>query len=434
MKYKQSLGHKIKIMKLGKHTLLIDGNYFVFSRLFVMPKAKDKKLLGDEKSRGQFMRKLAVDFASEMRKMQSFVDDVVVAVDSKSWRKDLYPESDYKGTRKHDETVDWNALYEIYGEFQKILESKGVTVNQIMGAEADDVLFAWSTMLNGRGKSCIVWTGDRDLIQLVNYSSANDAHTIWYYNTKRSLFAYEGFMQDLEAENTSEMSNEDMLFNMSSKGALRDQYLQEIKNWITVNKVEVTEVNCDEFILKKILMGDKSDNIPSVVTWQKKMRNGKLRNYSITEKHAEKIMNQFFKENEDFKIDYLFSKESKETISDIIYRVVGHGTPTLIKANLSNNISLMLLHNKIIPDSIQKAMFERIDKDWEGGIEDINVILDKDSILKNTSWINASSTPSGFDPFENMDIPEESKKIKLVEKRGTKNKTDLKTKKINNLF
>lgn len=421
-------------MRLGKHTLLIDGNYFVFSRLFVMPKPKSGKLLGDDKSRGQFMRKLAIDFASEMRKLKGVIDDVVVAVDSKSWRKDLYPEADYKGTRKHDESVDWDALYSLYGEFQDILATKGVTVHQIQGAEADDVLFAWSTMLNGRGKSCIVWTGDRDLIQLVNYSDANDAHTLWYYNTKKSLYAYEGFLKDLEQSHTADMSNDDMLFNMSSKSSMRDQYQDEIKAWINHNNIQVSEVDCDQFILKKILTGDKSDNIPSVVTWQKEMRNGKMRNYSITDKQAEKIMDQFIRENDTFRIDYLFSSASKDTIADIIYRVVGHSTPNLIKVNLSSNIALMLLHTKIIPDSIQKAIYEKIDADWEGAIDDINSILDKDIILKGTGWIK-SDAPSGFDPFEGMDVPNEKPKIKLVDKRRPKKDDEQpKTKKINNLF
>ena len=152
-------------MKVGKHTLLIDGNYFVYSRLFVLPRPKNGKLLGDENSKGQFMRKLAIDFASEIRKMQYFVDDIVVAIDSKSWRKDLYPESDYKGTRKPDSSVEWSNVYSIYEEFQQILKSHGVTIQQTQGAEADDVIFGWSVALNDRGKSCIVWTGDKDLIQ-----------------------------------------------------------------------------------------------------------------------------------------------------------------------------------------------------------------------------------------------------------------------------
>ena len=421
-------------MKVGKHTLLIDGNYFVFSRLFVMPKPKSGKLLGDDKQQAQFMRKLAIDFASEMRKLKTFVDDVVLTVDSKSWRKDLYPEADYKGTRKQNENVEWSAVYAVYEEFQRILATKGVTVHQIQGAEADDVLFGWSTMLNDRGKSCIVWTGDRDLIQLVNYSTANDAHTIWYYNTKKSLFAYEGFVKDMELSAASDLSTEDMLFNMGGQHMMRDNYQRQILEWITANKIEVSEVDCDHFIFNKILTGDKSDNIPSVLTWQKELKAGTLRKYSITDKMADAIYDQFIKECQSFTVENLFSNELKDKLVDIIYRVVGTGNTNLIKGNLTNNIALMLLHTKTIPDPIQRAIYNAIEKDWEGAIDNIDNVLDMDKILANTDWLGDKGSFAP-DVFSGFDIPkEESKPMKLVGKK-TETKNNKETiKGLNNLF
>ena len=410
-------------MKVGKHTLLIDGNYFVFSRLFVLPKPKGGTLLlGDDKQKSQFMRKLAIDFASEMRKLKMFVDDVVLTVDSKSWRKDLYPDAQYKGTRKQNKTVDWTAVYEVYEAFQQIVAKKGVTVHQIQGAEADDVIFGWSTMLNARGKSCIVWTGDRDLIQLVNYSNTNDAHTVWYYNTKKSLYGYKGFEADMAESASKDMTEDDMLFNMGGQHMMRDAYQRDIMSWVKANKINITEIDCDEFIFKKILVGDKSDNIPSVITWQKEMKNGKLRNYSITDKTAESIYKQFIKEYKDFKIDYLFSSEAKDKLSDIIYRVVGHSSLTLIKANLTSNIALMLLHNKTIPDPIQKAIYDAIERDWEGAIENKESIMEMDQILKDTEWLDgAKKNNFAPDPFVGMDIPEEKEPpMKLVGKKTKK--------------
>ena len=421
-------------MKVGKHTLLIDGNYFVYSRLFVMPRPKDGKLLGDEKQKAQFMRKLAIDFASELRKLQNFVDDVVVAVDSKSWRKDLYPEADYKGTRKSDSSVDWNNVYDVYGEFQNILKTKGVTVQQTSGAEADDVIFGWSVALNGRGKSCIVWTGDRDLIQLVNHSKANDAHTIWYWNTKKSLYVYEGFKADMELMASEQLSTDDLLFNMGGEHMGRDEYQHNILNWINKYKIEVNEVNCDEFIFKKVLTGDSSDNIPSVVTWQKEMKNGKLRNYSITDKMASKIWEQYIKEFDNFSIEYLFSDEQKNILSEVIYRVVGKSSKNLIKSSLNNNMALMVLHNRIIPEAIQKAIYKEIDQEWEGAVDNMNVLFDKDKILEGTQWLKGSDAPAGSDPFADMDIPEDPKPIKTVGKKEVETKAKPKTKNLNNLF
>ena len=421
-------------MKVGKHTLLIDGNYFVYSRLFVMPRPKTGKLLGDEKQKAQFMRKLSIDLASELRKLQDFVDDVVIAVDSKSWRKDLYPEADYKGTRKSDSSVDWANVYEVYGEFQNILKTRGVTVQQTSGAEADDVIFGWSVALNGRGKSCIVWTGDRDLIQLVNHSKANDAHTIWYWNTKKSLYVYEGFKADMELMASEQLSTDDLLFNMGGEHMGRDEYQHNILNWINKYKIEVNEVNCDEFIFKKVLTGDSSDNIPSVVTWQKEMKNGKLRNYSITDKMASKIWEQYIKEFDNFSIEYLFSDEQKNILSEVIYRVVGKSSKNLIKSSLNNNMALMVLHNRIIPEAIQKAIYKEIDQEWEGAVDNMNVLFDKDKILEGTQWLKGTDAPVGSDPFADMDIPEDPKPIKTVGKKKVETKPKPKTKNLNNLF
>ena len=110
-----------------------------------MPRNKNGVLLGEENEQAQSMRKLCIDFASEVRKMRPFIDQIVVAVDSKSWRKDLFPEAEYKGTRTVDETVNWTAVYHIYDEFRVYLAKQGVIIQQTNGAEADDILFARAT-------------------------------------------------------------------------------------------------------------------------------------------------------------------------------------------------------------------------------------------------------------------------------------------------
>ena len=394
-------------MKVGKHTLLIDGNYFVFSRLFVLPKPKTGKLLGDDKQKRQFMRKLSIDFASEMRKLKGFVDDVVLTVDSKSWRKDLFPESNYKGTRKPSSSVEWSAVYEVYEAWQNILASKGVTVHQIQGAEADDVLFGWSTMLNNRGKSCLVWTGDRDLIQLVNYSKANDAHTIWYYNTKKSLYGYEGFIKDMEDSVAASMTGDDLLFNMSSDATAQDQAKENLTEWIRTNRVTTQEINCDDFIFTKIIQGDKSDNIRSVVTWTKTAASGKIMNYSITEKNANKILDKFKETEGDFTIDKFFNKDCVNLIVDIIHTTIGKSTPEEIRARFNQNLDLMLLHFNTIPDPIQKQIYKAIESDLTI-MPIVQKLTKMEVILEGTDWLQKKGTaaPGGYNPFAGLKTPE----------------------------
>lgn len=403
-------------MRKGGHTLLIDGNYFLHSRLFVLPRPKNGVMLEDEASRASLMRKLAIDLASEVRKMRGFIDKVVVAVDARSWRKDLFPTAEYKGTRKADSSIDWNAVYGVYEEFQNILQKHGVVVHKIEGAEADDVLFGWSTLLINRGRNSIIWTGDKDLIQLVNYSKANDSYSLWYSPVQKSLYCFKDFINVLDTSETTD--TDDLLFNLSTYSGVREEYKIAIKDWIQSNKVKLTEVNCDEFMFNKLLIGDKSDNIPSVVLWQKEMKGGKLRTYSITEKLADKIFQQYNKENSQFVIDQLFNKDEIEKLADVVYRVIGKSSIAQIKNNISQNMSLMMLHTKVIPDAIQNEIYSSVESELkvlEG--TDLSQLTNKEKILEGTGWLKVSQTPKQYDAFANIPETKEKKKLKLVGKK-----------------
>lgn len=396
-------------MKLGKHTLIIDGNYFVHSRLFVLPRAKNEQLLGDRDGQEQFMRKLCIDFASEVRKMTPFVDQIVMAVDSKSWRKDLFPDAEYKGTRVADNSVNWENVFDVYTEFQNILAKYGVIIHKVPGAEADDILFGWSTQLNNEGKNCIVWTGDRDLIQLVNYNDATDAYTLWYYNSQRKLITFEGFQALLDGANDTLITNDDLLFNMSSDEVMGDQLKSDFQAWVSKNSVKIEEVNCDDFIFSKILQGDKSDNIRSVVTWTKRTSSGSIRNYSVTEKHANQILEKYRETEGNFHIDHFFVATQVDIIVDLIHKVVGKSTPDEIRIAFNQNLDLMLLHFNTIPEGIQKSIYKEIEKDYNTNTQMINLVQ-MERILEGTDWNTStkkgSSAPKSYDAFATLNLDE----------------------------
>lgn len=402
-------------MKLGKHTLMIDGNYFIYSRLFVMPRRADKQLLESEKDQGQFMRKLCIDFASEVRKMKPFIDEIVLAVDSKSWRKDFYPEAEYKGTRKQDDSVNWEAVYRIYDEFRTLLAKQGVIVQQTSGAEADDVLFARATDLNNRGKNCIVWTGDRDMIQLVDYTQATDGYTLWYYNTKRNLIAFHGFTELLNTQTAIDISNDDLLFNLNNKDSQSDDIKAQINLWIHNNKVNIEEVDAREFIFKKILTGDKSDNINSVVTYTKEMKTGQYRTFSITDKQADKILIQYEKDYGKFEVEQFFIPECKMHIAEVICRVIKYSTVNEILKKLNLNVQLMLLHVRTIPEAILGAIYNDMDK-FNLDLN-IHTLSQMERILEGTDWTNNNgintNTPDNFDPFSGLNLVNTTKQKEL---------------------
>jgi 5'-3' exonuclease len=396
-------------MKLGKHTLIIDGNYFVHSRLFVLPRAKGEQLLGDRDGQEMFMRKLCIDFASEVRKMTPFVDQIVVAVDSKSWRKDLFPLAEYKGTRVLDNSVNWENVFNVYTEFQNILAKRGVIIHKVAGAEADDILFGWSTQLNNEGKNCIVWTGDRDLIQLVDYNKATDSYTLWYYNSNRKLLVFEGFQDLLENAGSNNISNDDLLFNMSSNDVMNDKLKTDFQAWILKNGVQLQEINCDDFIFSKILQGDKSDNIQSVVTWTKSTNTGSVRNYSITEKHASQILEKYREIEGNFCIDHFFSSNQVNTLVGLIYDVVGKSSLEEIRFRFNQNLDLMLLHYNTIPEGILKGIYNEIDKDFK--VESrLSELTQMEKILEGTEWNSNTSAgrgaPKKYDPFMALKIEE----------------------------
>tara|TARA_B110000971_G_scaffold221997_1_gene272416 strand:- start:14385 stop:15611 length:1227 start_codon:yes stop_codon:yes gene_type:complete len=404
-------------MKLGKHTLLIDGNYFLHSRLFVLPRPKGKQLLGDKDSQSQLMRKLCIDFASEVRKMSPFVDQIVIAVDARSWRKDLFPEAEYKGTRVPDNSVNWKAVFEVYAEWQKILAKKGVIVHQVSGAEADDVMYGWATQLNSEGKNCIAWTGDRDLIQLVNYNNATDAYTLWYYSSKKRLITFEGFEEVMAARKTSNMTNTELMFNLSSEESTYDKLKDDFQYWMDKNRVTVEEINCDDFVFGKILQGDKSDNIQSVVTWTKAGANGKIRNYSLTEKHTIKILEQYKREEGEFQIDHFFNRGQVNKLIEIIYRVLGKSNINDIRIRFNQNLDLILLHYNTVPLAIQSDIYKHVELD-RNVVPELNGITQMEKILEGTEWNVKKSTgaPRHFNAFSNLkedkiDISKDSKKL-----------------------
>jgi 5'-3' exonuclease len=388
---------------IKKSTLIIDGNYFIFSRLFVLPRPKsipglpDDKFMSTEKEKGMLMRKLSIDFASEIRKLSYIVDRIVFTMDSKSWRKDFFPDSGYKANREYDNTIDWNGIREITDEFLLLLEKRGVIVNRVPGAEGDDLIFAWVTHLNSVGDNCVIWSGDKDLIQLVNYNRSTDAYTLWYDNTRNRFVSYPGFKKWLETKESSK--DEVDIFSPNANFYLMDQVKNELKQFISKNSLELNDVFCDDFVLEKILTGDKSDNIPSV--YEKPSKNG-TRTFRLNDKKAKQIVADFKKRHKRFSSVYLFEDDFKVELCGLVSREMKiSGKTDEIKEKLELNTKLILLHVATIPDAIQKSMFDSINEKVQYYRPVlISEISNKDKFLDGTKYIDPS-----YNKKEVNDIP-----------------------------
>ena len=144
-------------------------------------------------------------------------DFLAVAFDRKepTFRHQMYAE--YKGTRKGmpDE------LHEQVPIMKEVLRAMGVTVMELPGFEADDILGTMAKRSEELGRQVTILSGDRDLLQL-----ATDQIRICIPRTRKGETTYEYF----------------------DAAGVKEAY----------------GVTPTEFIDMKALMGDTSDNIPGV--------------------------------------------------------------------------------------------------------------------------------------------------------------------------
>jgi 5'-3' exonuclease len=377
-----------------KHTLVIDGNYFFFRTLYALPRGKGK-LLDSENDIGIFIRKLAIDFASEVRRFKPIVDQIVFTVDSKSWRKDFFPESDYKGNREvaeGEETINWENFSKATDEFKTSLKDRGVILHKVPGAEGDDLIFAWSANLNFKGKSVIVFTGDRDLLQLVNYNESTSSYTIWYSNTHKKLCVFPGFQTWLDKEDGSVTD----IFNMSNTISGENAIRVPMRNMIKEMKLSVEEIHASSFGFKKVLTGDAGDNVRSAYYYTTSGKSGKSRTYGITDKKAEGILEEFEKKHGQFKVEYFFEESYRRQICNLIVKQLNADKMPYeqILMNLSNNSNLVLLHQKAIPESIYNQLFDLVEKMQNIILKDFDKITSKEEILKGSSHMKETFSKS----------------------------------------
>jgi 5'-3' exonuclease len=382
-------------MKSKRSTLLVDGNHFMFKSLYVIPRSSpDDKLLSREADRIAYVKKMALDFAAEIRKFYNVIDRVVFTVDSSSWRKDYYPQKEYKANRVKDSTVDWDMFHMVMSEFKEILKSKGVIVHQVPGAEGDDIVYAWSSFLNLKGESVIIVSGDQDLIQLVGYNDSTDAYTIAYTNTNKKLVVDKKFNEWLNSVESDEVTS---IFD-TKKLVLGSSLAREtFKELISANNLSLIVVDADEFIFKKVLTGDRGDNIASVYFHEK---NGKT--FGISDKKAERILSIFENKYGKFKSIYYFDKSYRQDIVKIIKENIGADgmTSEQILDNLETNVMLIMLHAKAIPDEIQKVLYNDTERMFMIKRPDTRVLSRRENILEGTQYNDSTYTPRTFDFFK----------------------------------
>jgi hypothetical protein len=355
-------------------TIIYDGNFFVQKTLaisldlFKTNQTKKQK----ENSKLEFITTLCIHITSDFRKFSSISDSVIFCVDSKSWRKEFNTE--YKGTRTKSSELDWDLYYECFNDFINILKLNNIVVSKVDSCEADDLYWYWINRLKNEDKSSITLSADRDLLQLMYSNEFSD--NIFYSPTQKKIYTTPEFKEKTDLDIL-----EIDIFNVDS-----NSIYDKLNDFITTNKLDIDyTIKTEEFLFKKILIGDKGDNIKSVY-----VKEGEKRNIGISDKKAELILEKYYDNNFIFTIDDFFNDNYKDNIIKYIIELFKLETTeeifNKIKHNIESNIKLMLLSEKTIPDTL----IENIKKIYDNVDYKTNIykFSNKDKLIENSKYGN----------------------------------------------
>lgn len=266
-------------MRKNKCTLIIDGNWLLISRFSVINGGFESYL--DEriklKSQAELEELMARSINIVLNRFQD-IDNVILVTDGGSWRKqipvpDILKDSVYKGNRTQAKELDWKYIYAALNALSDRCKKLGITVANHSAIEGDDWVWYWSRRLNAEGTSCIIWSSDNDLKQLIQTHPETAAFTAWY-NDKNGIW-FDTSYNDADDEEID-------LLDFFMKPAKPTSTIYE-----SVKKTAKSSyIQPDYIVMDKIICGDTGDNIKSVATVSK---NG--RNFKVTSKLWEEIRN-----------------------------------------------------------------------------------------------------------------------------------------------
>ena len=377
----------------GKYTLVFDANFWLHKTYFIGQKIKTGKPFNfidePEEDKNLLLWKLSLDFAAEIKRFEGVVNRVVYCIDSSSWRK-TYLDTAYKANRVKSASINWNEIYNVHDEFAKALEAQGVIISRVKGAEADDLIFAWTSHLNNDGQNAIIISGDNDLLQLVHLDQSSSANTIYYNKFDKDIHVFPKFDNWLNAE---ELNTTNDIFNLPKD--LLSNTKQNLRDLIKGNKMKHKEVNVNEFLFKKILVGDAGDNVPPLYVRQKETKKG-LINYKVTDKHVAEIMDGFKEDRMFIQQSHFFNDEHIEKICELAIKAIKIEDKSLqeIIEKWKINRDLVFLHANCIPKNITEKMFESIEltNNKHLSASELHKVMDKEAILSGTTYTKEKKT------------------------------------------
>ena len=217
---------------------------------------------------------------------------------------------------------------------------------------------------------------DKDLLQLVRNTSKNN-FTIVYNNSFKNPKVYK--------HPDTNLKEDDIKFDIfnASDSLLNSRVLVK---WIIQEAEALEDIDLEYYLLRKILIGDDGDNVPSVWTWE--IKPGKKKR--VTPSIADKIITNYLTINEK-PIYYLLNDFEffKTSLADSIRFILGIQIDVDdLKNSIERNCNLMCLHHNFMPKSILKEFQRNYDETIVGKIE-------RDTFLKGTKYFQDTRAKVG---------------------------------------
>lgn len=326
-------------MEQKKIVLGLDWSNLMFRSLYINQIFGDKINYDKIEDCRSFIYKMTGDICSIINIFKP--DNVVMLMDSKNvWRKKIL--EDYKATREHSDTINWNNIFQVVNELKMIFKSMGVHIAESPNAEADDMAALCKEVIweNFPNYNFIIVSADADLRQLLDWNPLTNQYCAVYNTITKGKSGKRYFYMSPECSEWFEKHEDPMAVFFGDI----DQNRVYLKNIFEQNsKIEKDIEDPDEILIHKIFCGDDGDNIPAFYTW---IANGKSQRITpskekkICEKLNIKNVNDLLKAEGGLKP--VFETVCKKDINDLDF-----------SERLKTQRTLVELKSELFPDSIQ---------------------------------------------------------------------------------
>lgn len=339
--------------------VIFDSNYFGLRALNVAKLASSSKIyLSSEDDKVDFLKKLKMDFLYELNKISDgggVITNIVMATESYSWRKEIFPE--YKANREKKNDVDFNSFYEIMDKFlDYIMANYGVIKSKVEGAEGDDLIFLWSNVFMSKKSNTLILTVDKDLYQLSDINEDNNYIAIYNnHSANKQILVSEKLYNYVDFGKYKKMSLTEQ-FSKSKKDLDEHKDLKDIVGMLN-GGLELKCIDKETLMMEKIFLGDKSDNIPNVLDIPPKDKK-KKNNIKVNRPCLAKMVEFLDKEIGNY--SFLKIKEDTNLMDNCVNFISNHFSLTNderenVKEQLRLNYQLTILNFDNIPSKIQKT-------------------------------------------------------------------------------